>query len=87
MATKPIKRVRVKGIEVSIWQNDTDQNKRFYSASIKKSWKDEKDLDEKTGKAKWKESETLFVSEYELPDLIIALQKVSLELIEVQNVK
>lgn len=41
MSDKPVKRFRIGFVEASIWRNETNGDRKFYSVKISRSYKDD----------------------------------------------
>lgn len=39
MANKPIQKLKLNGIEIAVWEKETEEGKKLYSYSIQKSYK------------------------------------------------
>ena len=64
MAT-PIKKFSVGGIQLAIWENEGQENRKFYSVSFDRRYKDKE--------GNWKSTTSLGAND--LPKAILALQK------------
>lgn len=61
---KPIKSVKVGGIEVAVWENSSKDGKKFFTTTMEKNYKDGEE---------WKKTNSLGLDD--LPKAILALQE------------
>lgn len=61
---KPIKSVKIGGIEVAIWENFSRDGKKFFTTTLERNYKDGED---------WKKTNSL--RNNDLPKAILALQE------------
>jgi len=60
----PVKKVRIGGIEVAVWENSSKEGKKFFTTTLDRSYK---------AGTEWKKTNSLRVSD--LPKAILALQE------------
>jgi len=61
---KPVKNVKVGGIEVAVWENESKEKKKFYTTTLERNYKVGED---------WKKTNSL--RNDDLPKAILALQE------------
>lgn len=77
MSAKPVMEIKLNGIQLTMWENTTQEGKRFHSVSLKKSFKD--------ANGKWQNTE--FFSEYDLPSLLAVIERATMSRIEIKDLK
>ena len=61
---EPVKKVKIGGIEVAVWENTSSDGNKFFTTTMERNYKDGED---------WKKTNSLRVND--LPKAILALQK------------
>lgn len=64
MVEAPIKKVKVGGVEVAIWENSSKEGKKFFTTTMERNYK---------AGEEWKKTNSLGVDD--LPKAILALQE------------
>lgn len=77
MSAKAIKEIKLNGIQLTFWENNTREGKRFVSVSLKKSYKD--------SAGNWQNTE--YFSEYDLPSLLAVIERATMSRIEIKELK
>lgn len=61
---EPVKKVKIKGVELAVWENESKEGNKFYNVSMERNYKDGEE---------WKKTNSL--RENDIPKAILALQK------------
>ena len=61
---EPVKKIKIGGIEVAVWENTSSDGNKFFSTTMERNYKDGED---------WKKTSSLRAND--LPKAILALQK------------
>ncbi len=61
---EPIKKIKIGGVEVAVWENKSQEGNKFYNTTMERNYKDGEE---------WKKTNSL--RDNDLPKAILALQK------------
>jgi hypothetical protein len=61
---EPVKKIKIKGIEAAVWENESKEGNKFYNVTMERNYK---------AGEEWKKTNSL--RENDIPKAILALQK------------